>query len=208
MAQMLCVRLSYSWITATSGPGTSGSVSGPRRASRVMRASLCLGLHRGTAPSLGNGQEPLLSVTTMVPISGFFYMCIYMCTYIYTYIFFSFFFFFIAAEDCDDPGIPPGAQRRANQFHIGEKVTYMCHVGLDLLGSSERVCLESSEWSGSPPRCQGAVPLVVFFIVYKFFIFILTYQPTTPPPSDSPLKVQCFLIITFIYNLSANCPEM
>lgn len=84
-------------------------------------------------------------------------------TFIYVYINTHTRYFFLAAEDCDDPGIPPGAQRTASQFHFGEKVTYMCHVGLDLLGSSERVCLESREWSGSPPRCLGAVPLAVFF---------------------------------------------
>lgn len=61
-----------------------------------------------------------------------------------------------AAEDCSDPGIPPGAQRSAGRFHVGEKVTYLCQAGLDLLGSAERVCLESREWSGSSPRCQGA----------------------------------------------------
>lgn len=61
-----------------------------------------------------------------------------------------------AAEDCSDPGIPPGAQRSAGRFHVGEKVTYSCQTGLDLLGSAERVCLERREWSGSPPRCQGA----------------------------------------------------
>ncbi|CAK6974955.1 complement C2 [Scomber scombrus] len=59
------------------------------------------------------------------------------------------------AEDCNDPGIPPGAQRSEGRFHTGEKVTYRCQTGLDLLGSAERVCLENREWSGSTPRCQG-----------------------------------------------------
>ncbi|XP_070685685.1 complement C2 [Pempheris klunzingeri] len=59
------------------------------------------------------------------------------------------------AGDCNDPGTPPGAQRSTSQFHIGEKVIYQCQVGLDLLGSAERVCLENREWSGSAPRCQG-----------------------------------------------------
>uniref|UniRef100_A0A3Q1HLQ1 C3/C5 convertase n=1 Tax=Acanthochromis polyacanthus TaxID=80966 RepID=A0A3Q1HLQ1_9TELE len=59
------------------------------------------------------------------------------------------------ADDCDDPGVPPGAQRSAGRFHMGEKVTYRCQAGLDLLGSDERVCLEDREWSGSAPRCQG-----------------------------------------------------
>lgn len=59
------------------------------------------------------------------------------------------------ADDCDDPGVPPGAQRTVNHFHLGEKLTYWCQTGLDLLGSAERVCLKNREWSGSAPRCQG-----------------------------------------------------
>ncbi|XP_047449391.1 complement C2 [Mugil cephalus] len=58
-------------------------------------------------------------------------------------------------DDCDDPGIPPGALRSANRFHTGEKVTYRCQAGLALLGSAERFCLENKEWSGSAPRCQA-----------------------------------------------------
>uniref|UniRef100_A0A3Q3MAI4 C3/C5 convertase n=1 Tax=Mastacembelus armatus TaxID=205130 RepID=A0A3Q3MAI4_9TELE len=59
------------------------------------------------------------------------------------------------ADDCNDPGVPPGAERSAGRFHVGEKVVYRCQAGLDLLGSAERVCLENKEWSGSTPRCQG-----------------------------------------------------
>ncbi|XP_068173158.1 complement C2 [Antennarius striatus] len=59
------------------------------------------------------------------------------------------------ADDCDDPGVPPGAQRSAGRFYVGEKVSYQCQAGLDLLGSAERFCLHGREWSGSTPRCQG-----------------------------------------------------
>lgn len=65
-SQMCCVRLSSSWIMVTSGPGNSGSVLGWRRASPARKGSPCTGQPRGTAPSLGTGQEPLPSVTTMV----------------------------------------------------------------------------------------------------------------------------------------------
>ncbi|KAJ8280236.1 hypothetical protein GJAV_G00052170 [Gymnothorax javanicus] len=57
------------------------------------------------------------------------------------------------ADDCANPGTPPGALRTGDRFRVGEKVQYHCQTGLDLLGSSERVCLESREWSGSEPRC-------------------------------------------------------
>ncbi|XP_019963483.2 complement C2 [Paralichthys olivaceus] len=59
------------------------------------------------------------------------------------------------ADDCDDPGIPPGAIRSGGPFHYGEKLIYQCQTGLNLLGSAVRVCLENREWSGSTPRCQG-----------------------------------------------------
>ncbi|XP_003449339.1 complement C2 [Oreochromis niloticus] len=59
------------------------------------------------------------------------------------------------ADDCDDPGIPPGALRSGGRFFRGEKLTYRCQTGLDLLGSAERFCLEHREWSGSKPRCHG-----------------------------------------------------
>ncbi|XP_071753337.2 complement C2 [Centroberyx gerrardi] len=59
------------------------------------------------------------------------------------------------ADDCKDPGVPPGAQRSAGRFRTGEKVKYQCQTGLDLLGSDERVCLENREWSGTAPRCLG-----------------------------------------------------
>ncbi|XP_041664580.1 complement C2 [Cheilinus undulatus] len=60
-----------------------------------------------------------------------------------------------APDDCDDPGVPSGAQRTSGRFYRGDKVIYTCQAGLDLLGSAEQVCLENREWSGSTPRCQA-----------------------------------------------------
>ncbi|CAL8360753.1 unnamed protein product [Merluccius merluccius] len=56
-------------------------------------------------------------------------------------------------DACKDPGIPPGALRSGSRFQVGDRVSYRCDTGLDLLGSSQRVCLSSREWSGSAPRC-------------------------------------------------------
>lgn len=73
-----------------------------------------------------------------------------------------------AASDCDDPGVPPGAERSGDRFQTGQKVTYRCQAGMHLLGSAQRVCLENREWSGSSPRCQGGVfdyiPLKISYI--------------------------------------------
>ncbi|XP_048850904.1 complement factor b, like [Brienomyrus brachyistius] len=54
---------------------------------------------------------------------------------------------------CPDPGVPPGARRTGHHFGIDDKVTYRCDQDLILVGSEERVCQESSEWSGTEPAC-------------------------------------------------------
>ncbi|KAL0972773.1 hypothetical protein UPYG_G00194580 [Umbra pygmaea] len=59
------------------------------------------------------------------------------------------------ADDCKNPGVPPGALRSEGRFRIGEKIQYRCQMGLELLGSPQRVCLDSREWSGSETRCQA-----------------------------------------------------
>lgn len=78
----------------------------------------------------------------------------------------------LTADDCSDPGTPPGASRSAGRLHVGEKVSYLCQAGLYLLGSAQRVCLENREWSGSPPRCQGAAVRVTVktLNMYQFSI--------------------------------------
>ncbi|KAJ0063429.1 hypothetical protein NL108_002643, partial [Boleophthalmus pectinirostris] len=60
-------------------------------------------------------------------------------------------------DDCDNPGTPPGAQseRFSGQFLVGDRVSYTCQSGLQLLGSAHRECLEHREWSGATPRCQS-----------------------------------------------------
>ncbi|XP_018598425.1 complement C2 isoform X1 [Scleropages formosus] len=58
-------------------------------------------------------------------------------------------------DDCANPGTPPGALRSGSRFRIGEKVQYRCQTGLDLLGSAERVCLDTRVWSGSEARCMA-----------------------------------------------------
>lgn len=62
------------------------------------------------------------------------------------------------ADDCDDPGTPPGAQvqRFSGQFLLGDRVRYRCQTGLELLGSAQRECLQHREWSGSAPRCHSS----------------------------------------------------
>ncbi|XP_024291846.1 complement factor B isoform X3 [Oncorhynchus tshawytscha] len=56
---------------------------------------------------------------------------------------------------CRDPGVPPGAKRNGNMLDIGDRVIYQCSLGLMLLGSKERICLEGGDWSGTEPVCYS-----------------------------------------------------
>nr|AZZ09394.1 putative complement factor b/c2-a1 [Ctenopharyngodon idella] len=57
------------------------------------------------------------------------------------------------SDHCPDPGIPPGSSRTGHMFNIDDKVTYRCDSTLTLIGSKERVCQDSGQWSGTEPQC-------------------------------------------------------
>lgn len=61
-------------------------------------------------------------------------------------------------ESCADPGIPAGASRSGSSFGIDDKVTYRCDEGLHLVGSKQRVCKESGQWTGTEPKCYCKDP--------------------------------------------------
>ncbi|XP_031417260.1 complement factor B-like [Clupea harengus] len=57
-------------------------------------------------------------------------------------------------DHCPDPGVPAGARRDGHIFKIGDKVTYRCEDGLMLVGSKQRTCKESGDWTGNEPECH------------------------------------------------------
>lgn len=63
------------------------------------------------------------------------------------------FFLTKAGDRCANPGIPPGASRVGNSFGIDDTVRYTCNENLFLVGSSERVCQQTGEWTGIEPAC-------------------------------------------------------
>lgn len=75
--------------------------------------------------------------------------------------------FYSPADGCKDPGIPPGALRSGERFEIGDQVKYRCQSGMNLLGPEVRVCLDSKEWSGPEPRCQGT-QIQLFYCSYSY----------------------------------------
>ncbi|CAL8343280.1 unnamed protein product [Arctogadus glacialis] len=92
-------------------------------------------------------------------------------------------------DACNDPGVPPGALRSGSRFQVGDTLTYRCQAGLDLLGSSQRVCLLSREWSGSAPRCQAyngfdSPSTVAALMIGSLAGVIEALSPEIPPPQS------------------------
>ncbi|KAM8899315.1 complement factor B-like [Spinachia spinachia] len=56
-------------------------------------------------------------------------------------------------NNCADPGIPAGTSRTGDIFGIDNTVKYSCIGNLLLVGSEERVCQESGQWTGIEPAC-------------------------------------------------------
>ncbi|XP_072406218.1 complement factor B-like [Chiloscyllium punctatum] len=57
-------------------------------------------------------------------------------------------------DSCPNPGIPAGSSKSGTNYGFNDKVKYLCLHNLVLIGSNERICLETGEWSGSEPVCQ------------------------------------------------------
>lgn len=62
---------------------------------------------------------------------------------------------------CPDPGVPAGTTRIGDIFGFDDKVKYSCNGNLYLVGSSERLCRESGQWTGTEPTCYCKTDIYV-----------------------------------------------
>lgn len=119
-------------------------------------------------------------------LSGFRYIWIHDCfmTYLLS------FFLTTAGDNCADPGIPPGALRTGNVFDVGDKVKYSCNGNLFLVGSSERVCLESGQWTGQEPACYCKTD--TYKLCWHFVLFDQSFAMKSSsawqPPATAKLQ--------------------
>ena len=61
------------------------------------------------------------------------------------------------AVNCGDPGTPSHGSREPDPVitELSNVVRYSCDEGYELLGSQERTCQVSGEWSGALPTCRS-----------------------------------------------------
>nr|XP_020666826.1 complement C2 [Pogona vitticeps] len=56
---------------------------------------------------------------------------------------------------CRSLAIPPGAIVSGVRNQLGDRVSFQCQNGLDLVGSAQRVCTPEGEWSGAEVSCRA-----------------------------------------------------
>ncbi|XP_077187000.1 complement C2 isoform X2 [Paroedura picta] len=60
------------------------------------------------------------------------------------------------AGHCRSLPIPPGAHSTGGgRNRLGDRVSFQCMKGLDLIGSSQHVCTPEGEWSGAETSCRA-----------------------------------------------------
>ncbi|KAG8194143.1 hypothetical protein JTE90_000981 [Oedothorax gibbosus] len=55
---------------------------------------------------------------------------------------------------CPDPGTPEHGSRLGSSFEIGDKVSFKCFTGYELIGSFERYCMPNGQWGEELARCN------------------------------------------------------
>ena len=65
------------------------------------------------------------------------------------------FFNWFVEISCGDPGAISNGTRTGEDFSFGRTVNYECDSGFKLIGSRNRTCQDSGQWSGEPPTCNG-----------------------------------------------------
>lgn len=82
-------------------------------------------------------------------------------------------------RECNPPAVPGDGYRAAwTTNKIGAKVRFACNFGFFLIGSLERTCLSTLQWSGTPTFCEP-------------FTKAPTPAPTPPPtPPPTPEKTK------------------
>lgn len=86
-------------------------------------------------------------------------MCylILLSLFIYFYIQQVFFMLsFYPTAMCLPPNPPANGRMLGQVFRVGHEVHFLCNPGFQLSGPETKKCLESLNWSGEEPTCNGA----------------------------------------------------
>ena len=61
---------------------------------------------------------------------------------------------FISADECPKLSDPANGDVEITGVNPGDRATYQCDNGHDLVGSSSRKCQQNGQWSGEAPICK------------------------------------------------------
>ena len=67
-------------------------------------------------------------------------------------------FIIIIAVRCSDLANPSNGQVNQQGNKPGDRASYTCNSGYELVGLSSRICRNNGQWSGDAPTCESKYP--------------------------------------------------
>uniref|UniRef100_A0A8C6VAC7 Complement C2 n=1 Tax=Naja naja TaxID=35670 RepID=A0A8C6VAC7_NAJNA len=95
------------------------------------------------------------------------------------------------------PWLCPRAIATGKGNRLGDRISFQCQTNLDLIGSSQRVCMLDGEWSDTQPSCRG-----MHFKDTLFFQRVRLHDP-----QGHLLSFNSFLYVYFLLDASHSVTE-
>uniref|UniRef100_A0A8C5WNX5 Sushi domain-containing protein n=1 Tax=Laticauda laticaudata TaxID=8630 RepID=A0A8C5WNX5_LATLA len=117
---------------------------------------------------------------------------------------------------CDDGvghcltlAVPPGAIATGKGNHLGDRISFKCQTNLDLIGSSQRVCMLDGEWSDTQPSCRGMHFKDTLFFQWVILDYLQSHLLSFSPSLGRRLILtkDSFLYVYFLLDASHSVTE-
>ena len=98
--------------------------------------------------------------------------------------------FFVCAGQCPTVSGPENGRVSLSGHSVGDRATFMCDTGYQLVGDQAMNCLSNGTWDSSPPVCSGMKHSIAILKLVKNYAN-LTHTPFADQESHSVIFFQC-----------------
>lgn len=85
-----------------------------------------------------------------------------------------------SATTCQKPFNPPHMTSSCSGDKVGDKCTFTCAQGYNLVGANERTCRNDGQWSHSLPHCQGISLYLRIFTLDRLVVAVTSVVNKRP----------------------------